>query len=118
MHGVQARISVHRNAALLVLIVIFSFAMSVLLASDLTTRASATSEGDGELPSFSASGRHIALESQVSDLGMGTATRISVAGDGTEENGLSYVLSISSDGQLGAFVSNASNVIAADNSGK
>jgi RHS repeat-associated protein len=104
-----------------------------------TTRVSVASDGtegdDGSYwPSISADGRFVAFESWASNLvsgdtnGMGDifvhdrwiseTTRVSVASDGTEGNGdSSYWLSISADGHLVAFESNATNLVSSDTNG-
>ena len=100
-----------------------------------TTRVSVASDGteaDGNSynPSISSDGRYVAFISYatnlvagdtngdwdvfVHDTQTGTTTRVSVASDGTEGNGTSYALSISSDGRYVAFSSDATNLVAGD----
>lgn len=51
------------------------------------------------------------------DLTGGQTTRVSVANDGQEGNGASYEPGVSADGQLVAFTSEASNLVALDTNG-
>ena len=104
-----------------------------------TTRVSVASDGTqgidtswGE-PSVSADGRYVAFDSGASNLvggdtnglpdvllrdcSRGETTRVSVASDGTQGNGLSGLPSISADGRYVAFWSSASNLVSGDNNG-
>ena len=53
----------------------------------------------------------------VTDLGSGTATRVSTAADGTQANSGSYWNSFSSDGNAVVFTSSADNLVAGDTNG-
>ena len=103
-----------------------------------TNRASVATggkQGHGESwgASISGDGRFVAFASSASDLvagdtngcwdvfvhdqQTGQTTRVSIASDGTEANGLSYGPSISADGRFVAFTSFASNLVAGDTNG-
>jgi Tol biopolymer transport system component len=85
-------------------------------------------------PSISADGRYVAFFSHASNLVpgdtnntldvfvhdrlTGQTTRVSVASDGTEGNGDSFVGSISADGRYVAFASWASNLVPGDTNGR
>lgn len=107
--------------------------------SGQTTRVSVgSSGGEGNsgsgTPSISADGRFVAFESAASNLVTGDAnnsmdifvhdrqtgqtTRVSVSSNGGEGNGDSYNPSISADGSLVAFNSDASNLVSGDTNGK
>lgn len=100
-----------------------------------TTRVSVASDGteandNSENPAISADGQHVAFQSRASNLvagdsngvidifvhdrQSGTTTRVSVASDGSQANGHSYYPSISADGALVAFESDASNLVLGD----
>jgi Tol biopolymer transport system component len=99
-----------------------------------TLRVSVASDGTqgsglSFYPSFSADGRYVAFISEASNLvsgdtngtrdifvhgQTGQTTRVSVASEGAEGNGVSEVPSISADGRYVAFVSNASNLVSGD----
>ncbi len=100
-----------------------------------TTRVSIASDGSQAndvsfTGSISANGRHVAFQSQASNLvdndtngttdifvhdrQTGETTRVSVATDGTESDGLSQVPDISAAGRFVAFTSMGSNLIAGD----
>ncbi|MCB0978177.1 MAG: PD40 domain-containing protein [Acidimicrobiales bacterium] len=100
-----------------------------------TTRVSVAGdgeEGDGNSTNTSISddGRYVAFYSYASnlvpgdtngtgdvfvrDLTAGTTTRVSVAADGTEGNGQATLPSISADGSVVAFTSDASNLVTDD----
>ena len=100
-----------------------------------TTRVSvdssgAEANGDSFAPAISADARFVTFSSSASNLvtgdangaddifvrdrQAGTTTRVSVAPGGAEANGGSYSPSISSDGRYVAFLSDASNLVAAD----
>jgi Tol biopolymer transport system component len=106
--------------------------------TDTVTRVSVTSSGgeaDGwsSWPAMSADGNIIAYESEASNLVAGdtntfadvflldretaTVTRINVAADGSETNGYSHWPSLSGDGRYTAYLSYASNIVAADSNG-
>ena len=84
-------------------------------------------------PSVSADGRYVAFSSWASnlvpndtndesdvfvrDLMTGTTTLVSVASDGTQANGVSFTPSISGNGDVVAFRSDATNLIANDTEG-
>jgi ELWxxDGT repeat protein len=105
------------------------------LTTGTTTRASIASDGtqgnaNSGTTSISADGKVVAFFSNASnvvtgdingtwdvyvrDLAVGTTTRVSVATDGTQGNSTSYLPSISADGKVVAFQSNASNLAAGD----
>ncbi len=85
-------------------------------------------------PSISADGRFVTFYSNATNLVAGdtnaqsdvfvvdrdldTIERVSVAGDGTEGNGQSYIPSISADGRFVTFYSWASNLVAGDTNGQ
>jgi Tol biopolymer transport system component len=102
-----------------------------------TTRVSVASDGteasrgdDSEAPAISADGRLVAFVSDASNLvagdnngtgdvfvhnrSTGITTRVSVASDGTQANGRSRPPTISGNGRLMAFSSDASNLVAGD----
>jgi Tol biopolymer transport system component len=104
-----------------------------------TTRVSVASDGTqgnsySQWPSISADGRYVAFMSWASNLVpgdtnevqdifvhdrmTGQTTRVSVASDGTEGNGDSWLPSISADGRYVAFASEASNLVSGDTNGK
>lgn len=92
-------------------------------------QANAASAG----PALSADGRHVAFESDASNLvagdsnGMkdifvrdretGSIARVSVASGGGQGNGLSQSPTLSADGRYVAFLSTASNLVASDSNG-
>lgn len=98
-----------------------------------TTRVSVTSDGEqGNGYSFasaiSADGRFVAFESDnlipgegggvfVHDRVTRETTLVSVASDGTPGNGSSFILSLSADGRLVAFNSEATNLVPGDTNG-
>ncbi len=102
----------------------------------LISKSSGGTQGNGEsdTPVISADGRYIAYESYASNLVSGDTNdaqdiflfdrdtnitiRVSVASDGTEANDHSFYPNISSDGQVIAFQSAASNLVAGDTNGK
>lgn len=100
-----------------------------------TTRVSVASDGSqanggSSQPSISADGRYVAFPSYASNLVPGdtngtydvfvhdrataTTTRVSVAADGSQADNYSFHPSISADGQLLAFASEASNLVSGD----
>jgi Tol biopolymer transport system component len=97
--------------------------------------ASDGTEGNGwsHRASISADGRYVAFESFASNLvpgdtngrddvfvhdrQTGQTTRVSVASDGTQGNGVSATPSISADGRFVVFNSTASNLVAGDTNG-
>jgi Tol biopolymer transport system component len=100
-----------------------------------TTRVSVASDGTqgnrgSGSPAVSADGRFVAFMSWadnlvpddtswlsdtfVYDQQTGQTTRVSVASDGTEGNGISYAPAISADGRFVAFLSYASNLVPGD----
>lgn len=96
-------------------------------------KGGADAEGESWEPSISADGRYVAFVSDapnlvaddnnndsdifVFDRQTGTTTRVSVASDGTEANGMSEFPSISADGRYVAFASYANNLVAGDTNG-
>jgi Tol biopolymer transport system component len=103
------------------------------------TRVSVASDGTQAngpswQPSISGDGRFVAFESGASNLVpgdtndtwdvfvhdrlTGQTTRVSVASDGTEGNGLSFLARISADGRFVAFTSGASNLVPGDTNPK
>ncbi|MFD7073332.1 TolB family protein [Nocardioides sp. NPDC059952] len=90
----------------------------------------AQSNGSSMFPSLSSDGRFVAFHSIASNLApgdrnqtsdvflhdrlSGTTERISVAGDGTEGDGVSGQASVSADGRLVVFESLATNLVAGD----
>jgi PKD repeat protein len=96
---------------------------------------SAGSQGDGDsfFPSISADGQRVAFDSYASDLvgddtnGMrdvflhnrqtGQTVRISVASNGSQGNGHSWLPSVSGDGRYVAFESEASELVGSDTNG-
>ena len=103
--------------------------------SGQTSRISVTSSGvqgnnSSDWPAISANGRYVAFRSYASNLipndtnGMadifmhdrqtGQTNRISVASNGTQGNGDSYISTISADGRYVAFGSDASNLVLGD----
>jgi len=101
----------------------------VSVASDGTTQ----SNSDSYYPSISADGRYVTFfsdastlvagdtngytDSFVHDTQTGVTTRVSVASDGTQGNGISYYPSISADGRYVTFFSRASTLVAGDTNG-
>jgi Tol biopolymer transport system component len=97
----------------------------------------ATSGGDpsanSSWPSVSANGRYVAFSSWASNLvpgdandqsdifvadrATGSTTLVSLASDGTQANGSSFTPSISADGNIVAFRSDATNLVAGDDEG-
>ena len=104
------------------------------------TRVSVASDGmqgndaSGGRPSISADGRYIVFASSASNLVNGDTndvgdvfvhdrqtrqtSRVSVASDGTQGNGVSYNPSISANGRYVAFTSIANNLVAGDTNGQ
>lgn len=103
-----------------------------------TTRVSVASDGgqgnaNALWPAISADGRYVAFDSRAStlvisdtnratdvfvhDLETGETTRVSVGPEGGEGNDDSMFSSISADGRLVAFVSQANNLVVEDNNG-
>ncbi len=103
-----------------------------------TTRISVASDGtqangDSGDPAISNDGRYVAFWSVASNLvagdtngyadifvrdrQLGVTTRVSVASDGGESNGISTAPAISGDGRYVVFVSTASNLVAGDTNG-
>jgi len=103
-----------------------------------TVRVSIASDGgdtsaNSNWPSVSADGRYVAFSSWASnlvandtndqsdifvrDLKTGTTTLVSVASDGTQANGTSFTPSISANGDVIAFKSDATNLVANDTGG-
>lgn len=108
------------------------------LETGTTTRASVDSSGvegnnDSMYPALSANGRFVAFESRASNLVLGdtngtvdvfiydrqteTTTRLSVDSLGMQGNSASYMPSMSLDGRLVAFFSDASNLVPGDTNG-
>lgn len=107
--------------------------------SGITSRVSVASggaqatAGASYLPCISANGNFIAFTSDAPTLVVGdtngardvfvhnraanTTVRVSVSSDGMEANGASYTASISGDGRLIAFASEATNLVAGDTNG-
>src|SRR5437870_4266363 len=104
-----------------------------------TVRASVASDGAqgngaSNTPAISADGRFVAFTSSASNLVPGDTnstddvfvrdrqtrqtTRVSVASDGTQSNGLSLYQSISADGRFVAFPSAATNLVPGDTNAK
>ncbi len=103
--------------------------------TDTTTRVSVASDetqgnSSSSYPSISADGRYVAFGSAASNLvpgdtnemedilvhdrATGATTRVSVASDGTQGNGGSWISSISADGRYVAFYGTASNLVPGD----
>jgi Tol biopolymer transport system component len=103
-----------------------------------TTRISVASDGtqangDSVDPSISADGRYVAFDSGASNLApndtniqtdvfvhdrqTGQTTRISIASDGTQGDGISVIPSISADGRYVVFCSYAINLVLDDTNG-
>jgi Tol biopolymer transport system component len=103
--------------------------------TSVTARISVASDGTqgngfSVDPSLSADGRYVAFRSTASNLvagdtnemtdmfvhdrQTGVTTRVSVASDGTQSNGLSQEAAISTDGRYVTFKSSASNLVPAD----
>ena len=77
--------------------------------------------GDGRYVAFQSTGTNLVADDTngeedifVHDRITGTTTRVSVASDGTQGNGISYFPSISGDGRYVAFSSYASNLVEGD----
>ncbi len=115
------------------LLVIF---VSGVLAAGTIERVSVASDGSqasGEEPSISSDGRYAAFSSRSSNLvpndnnaqgdifvrdrQTNTTSRVSIASDGTEGNGVSVYPSISGDGRYVAFRSAATNLVPNDTNG-
>jgi Tol biopolymer transport system component len=94
--------------------------------------ANAESNNSSMSPAISADGRFVAFESAADNLVAGdtnqkndvflrdregTTTRVSVATDGTQGNGLSLGAAVSADGRYVAFASEASNLVPGDANG-
>ena len=91
------------------------------------------SNGGSRIPSLSADGRFVALDSQSNNLVSGdtnvatdifvhdrllsTTTRLSVASTGAQANGESFVPAISADGRVVTFVSLANSLVPGDSNG-
>jgi TolB protein len=111
---------------------------SVLAAPPMTVRASVSSTGSegnnySESPVLTANGRSVAFASEadnlvdydnngaldvfVHDILSGKTQRVSVDSSGAEGNGPSFSPAFSSDGNLVAFASGASNLVLEDNNG-
>ncbi len=109
--------------------------LSTTQDTSTTSRLSIASDGTqgnelSTLPSVSADGRYVAFASQASNLvggdtngvydifvrdrWTGQTSRISIASDSTQGNGLSFVSFISADGRYIAFRSVASNLVSGD----
>ena len=107
-------------------------------ATGQTTLVSVASDGaqgngDSDAPSISANGRYVAFRSEASNLvsgdtnntldvfvhdrQTGQTTRVSVASDGTQGNGLSIHPALSANGRYVAFFSEASNLVSGDTNG-
>jgi len=107
-------------------------------AADTTTRVSVASDGTqanaySYRPSISADGRYVSFESGADNLVIGDTngyqdifahdrvtgetSRVSVASDGTQANSSSRKSSISADGSIVAFYSNATNLVIGDTNG-
>jgi Tol biopolymer transport system component len=105
------------------------------LATGVVAQASIASDGthadaDSSNPALSADGRFVAFESQatnlvpgdtnqasdvfVHDRQSGTTIRASIASDGSEANGDSFLAALSADGSVVAFESRASNLVVGD----
>jgi Tol biopolymer transport system component len=106
--------------------------------TDETSRVSVASDGmEGNYgsgsPSISAEGRYVVFSSAASNLvsgdtnnvgdifvhdrQTGQTSRVSIASDGSQGNGASYMASISTDGRYVAFSSVASNLVGDDTNG-
>jgi len=101
-------------------------------ATERVSVATDGTQGDSwsEAPSISADGRYVAFSSFASNLApgdtngyedvfvrdrvAGTTERVSIAADGTQGNGPSYMTSISANGRYVAFVGIASNLVPGD----
>jgi Tol biopolymer transport system component len=104
-------------------------------AAGTTARVSVASDGtEADLPSFnpaiSADGRLVAFASDatnlvpgdtnsvtdlfVRDLGSGSTSRVSVAADGSEGDGASFIAALDDAGRHLAFASHATNLVAGD----
>ncbi len=110
--------------------VAFRSSASELLVYDLTTGTTLRASSNGESPSLSADGRFVAFDSRatdlvagdtngkadvfVKDLRSGTTVRASVDFLGVQANGGSFGASLSADGRLVAFQSDATNLVAGD----
>jgi Tol biopolymer transport system component len=100
-----------------------------------TSRVSVASDGTqsngfSQVPAISADGRFVVFESAannlvsgdtnnaidifVHDQQSGETSRVSIASDGTQANGYSWVPSISADGRYVAFSSHANNLVSGD----
>jgi WD40 repeat protein len=128
------------NSARSVLVLALVLASRVVTVAQETTRVSVDSsgnEGDSDSlgpPSISADGRVVAFPSHatnlvagdnnwsmdvfVHDRTTGSTERVSVDSSGAEGNNSSGSVSISADGQVVAFSSYASNLVAGDNNGQ
>jgi Tol biopolymer transport system component len=105
------------------------------LQTGVVALASIASDGthadaDSSHPALSADGRFVAFESQATNLVPGdtnqvsdvflhdrlseTTTRVSVASDGTQADGDSFLAALSADGSVVVFESRASNLVAGD----
>jgi Tol biopolymer transport system component len=112
--------------------IFFHYVANVTVRVSLATGGGETN-GPSFHPSVSASGRFIAFESDaanlvandangvrdifVHDVQTGTTTRVSLATGGGEANGSSFHPSISANGRLIAFESDAANLVANDGNG-
>src|SRR3954453_6718010 len=115
-----------------------SLAPAAWAAQGTTVRVSVAAGGgdtsaNSNWPSASADGRYVAFSSWadnvvpndangesdvfVRDLQTGTTRLVSVASDGTQANGASFTPSISADGDVVAFRSDATNLVANDTEG-
>jgi Tol biopolymer transport system component len=84
-----------------------------------------TIDGDGNLVAFDSSSKNLAPNDRnrlpdvfLHDRTTGETTRVSVAMDGGDANGPSFLPSISANGRYVAFVSDASNLVAQDTQGQ
>jgi WD40 repeat protein len=116
-------------------VVLFGATLGAAAHAQETTRVSVDSSGaEGDLGSsavfISADGLLVAFQSDATDLvasdtngfgdvfvhdrSSGTTERVSVESSGLQANGFSYVTSISGDGRIVAFTSDATNLVAGD----
>ncbi len=85
----------------------------------------ASTSSDGSVTAFSSAATkfvpndtNAVADVFVHDDGTGTTTRVSVATDGTQANGGSFLPSVSGDGRFVAFQSDATNLVADDTNGR
>jgi Tol biopolymer transport system component len=132
-------LKIARVGVLLVLIVSAGFGTTAWAKTGSTVRVSEGPAGqdatsNSSWPSLSADGQFVAFSSWASnlvpndlndtsdifvrDLATGTTTLVSVDSDGVQANGPSFSPSISADGNVVAFRSYATNLVAGDTEGK